>query len=174
MPLTNARLVVEDEERFNEIVNNPERPVQFIFAGKAHPKDEPGKEFIKRITALQKDPRFANRVVFLEDYDMNVARHLVQGATPGSTTRSVRSKRPARRVKSGPERRVELLGPRRMVERSVRRKQRVRDRRGRSHINPAVANERDNESLLNVLENVIVPMFYERNEDGLRQGGSST
>lgn len=163
-----ACLVVEDEERFDEIVNNPERPVQFIFAGKAHPKDEPGKEFIKRITALQKDPRFANRVVFLEDYDMNVARHLVQGVD------------------------VWLNNPQRPLEASGTSGQKavlngalnfsVLDGwwseaydgsngfaigEGVSHISPAIANERDNESLLNVLENVIVPMFYERNEDGL-------
>ena len=62
-----------------ELVNDPERPVQMIFAGKAHPADEPGKQLIQRIANLRHDPRFAGRIVFVEDYDINVCRHLVQG-----------------------------------------------------------------------------------------------
>ncbi len=60
-------------------MNDPERPVQIIFAGKAHPADEPGKQLIKKIANLRHDPRFASRVVFVEDYDINVCRHLIQG-----------------------------------------------------------------------------------------------
>ena len=74
-----AGLLIADIERFAKIVNHPERPVQFIFAGKAHPKDEPGKELIQQIANLRHDPRFENRVVFIEDYDINVCRHLIQG-----------------------------------------------------------------------------------------------
>ena len=62
-----------------ELINDPQRPVQFIFAGKAHPADEPGKQLIKKIANLRHDRRFAGRIVFIEDYDINVARHLVQG-----------------------------------------------------------------------------------------------
>ncbi len=53
--------------------------MQIIFAGKAHPADEPGKQLIKKIANLRHDPRFAGRVAFIEDYDINVCRHLVQG-----------------------------------------------------------------------------------------------
>ena len=75
-----ATLLFKDLNRLDKIVNNPDRPVQFVFAGKAHPADTAGKEFIKLIVGLtQNDPRFKNKIVFLEDYNMNVARYMVQG-----------------------------------------------------------------------------------------------
>ncbi len=67
-------MIFNDLDRVDAIVNNPDRPVQIIFAGKAHPADEPGKRLIRKISNLRHDPRFANRVVFVEDYDMNVTR----------------------------------------------------------------------------------------------------
>ncbi len=72
-------LVFRNIERLAAITNNKERPVQFIFAGKAHPKDQGGKELIARVVQMARRAEFRRRVVFLEDYDMNVARHLVQG-----------------------------------------------------------------------------------------------
>ncbi|HEX2863291.1 MAG TPA: alpha-glucan family phosphorylase [Deinococcales bacterium] len=74
-----ATLLFRDLERLVRIVNDADRPVQFIFAGKAHPADNPGKEFIQAIYRLSRDPRLEGKIVFLEDYDLNVARHLVQG-----------------------------------------------------------------------------------------------
>jgi starch phosphorylase len=72
-------LIFRDVERLAKIVNDANRPVQIIFAGKAHPKDNGGKELIARVFQMAKRPEFRNRVVFIEDYDMNVARHLVHG-----------------------------------------------------------------------------------------------
>jgi len=72
-------LLLRDPDRLAAILNNRERPVQVIFAGKAHPRDDAGKELIRQIVALARDPRFRQRLVFLEDYDMSVARYLVQG-----------------------------------------------------------------------------------------------
>jgi glycogen phosphorylase len=72
-------LIFHDLERILRLLNDPDRPVQIIFAGKAHPADNQGKEFIRRIVQLERDPRFRNRVVFIEDYDIAVARYLVQG-----------------------------------------------------------------------------------------------
>ena len=74
-----ATLFLSDPDRLDRIVNSQERPVQFIFAGKAHPRDEPGKQFIRMVANLRKDPRFASRIVYIEDYDINVCRHLIQG-----------------------------------------------------------------------------------------------
>jgi len=75
-----ATLLFKDLNRLDKIVNNPDRPVQFVFAGKAHPADTAGKEFIKLIVGLtQNDPRFKGKIVFLEDYNMNLARYMVQG-----------------------------------------------------------------------------------------------
>ena len=72
-------LLLRDPDRLAAILNNRERPVQVIFAGKAHPHDDAGKALIRQIVSLSRDPRFRQRMVFLENYDMSVARSLVQG-----------------------------------------------------------------------------------------------
>jgi glycogen phosphorylase len=74
-----GNLIMRDMERLLRIVNNPVMPVQIIFAGKAHPADEPGKLIIQDVYRLVKDARSGGRLVFLEDYDMNLARLMVQG-----------------------------------------------------------------------------------------------
>ena len=74
-----ATLIFKDLQRLEKIINNPERPVQFVFAGKAHPADKPGQEFIKRIYEISRMPQFKNRIIILENYDMNMARYLVSG-----------------------------------------------------------------------------------------------
>jgi starch phosphorylase len=74
-----ATLLFTDPERLARILNHPDRPMQVIFAGKAHPHDTAGKDFIRQINNLARDPLFHNRIVFLEDYDMHIARYLVQG-----------------------------------------------------------------------------------------------
>jgi starch phosphorylase len=74
-----ADLILTDLDRLSAMVNDPERPIQIIFCGKAHPADEPGKQLIKRIANLRNDQRFCNRIAFVEDYDINVCRHLIQG-----------------------------------------------------------------------------------------------
>ena len=72
-------LLFSDVDRLAKLVNDPDRPIQLLFAGKAHPKDEPGKRFIQHVANVRHDKRFAGKVAFIEDYDINVARHLVQG-----------------------------------------------------------------------------------------------
>ena len=74
-----ATLIFRDPERLAKILNNPGRPVQIIIAGKAHPQDKDGKKYISRILELMKEGPFCNNVVFLENYNMNIARYLVQG-----------------------------------------------------------------------------------------------
>ncbi len=73
-----ANLIFHDIERIKRILNDPDRPVQIIFSGKAHPADEPGKAIIKQIHQLSNQPEFLGKVIFVENYDMNIARHLVQ------------------------------------------------------------------------------------------------
>jgi starch phosphorylase len=163
-----ADLILADMDRLAAIVNNPQRPVQFIFAGKAHPADEPGKQFIKKIANLRHDPRFRDRVTFVEDYDINVCRHLVQGVD------------------------VWLNNPRRPLEASGTSGQKavlngalnlsVLDGwwaeaydgkngfaigSGTSHVSDAIADRRDAESLYHALETEVVPLYYERDVDGL-------
>jgi starch phosphorylase len=74
-----ASLILSDVERLLNIINRPNMPVQIIFAGKAHPADEPGKQLIQKIYRQVKRAETGGRLVFVEDYDMNLARYLVQG-----------------------------------------------------------------------------------------------
>jgi starch phosphorylase len=74
-----GNLILRDIERITKILNNPNKPLQLIFAGKAHPRDAGGKEIIKQIFHYASGENVRNRIVFLEDYDMDVARYLVQG-----------------------------------------------------------------------------------------------
>ncbi len=75
-----ATLLLRDPDRLLRILTDPQRPVQIIFAGKAHPRDDEGKELIKQIVSLARQEAFRRHLVFLEDYDITVARYLVQGA----------------------------------------------------------------------------------------------
>ena len=74
-----ATLMLRDPVRLERILNAPGRPVQILFAGKAHPADEPGKELIRQVVQIARRPEFRRRIVFLENYDQSVARYLVQG-----------------------------------------------------------------------------------------------
>ena len=74
-----ADLLLWDMDQLDRLVNDRARPVQIIFAGKAHPHDELAKRLLQRVVQVSRDPRFAGRIIFLEDHDINVGRHLVQG-----------------------------------------------------------------------------------------------
>ncbi len=74
-----ADLIFRDEERLLKLLTNPWRPVQIIFAGKAHPADDAGKKMLQRVYSYTRDPRFEGRIAFLQDYDLNSADRLVQG-----------------------------------------------------------------------------------------------
>ncbi|HZK97134.1 MAG TPA: alpha-glucan family phosphorylase, partial [Prolixibacteraceae bacterium] len=74
-----AHLLFRNLDRLAKIVNNPDRPVQFLFAGKAHPADKAGQDLIKFIFDISKRPEFVGRILFLQNYDMNLAKMLVQG-----------------------------------------------------------------------------------------------
>ncbi|KPJ63497.1 MAG: hypothetical protein AMS15_00140 [Planctomycetes bacterium DG_23] len=75
-----ATLILEDQERLKKILTHPQKPVQLIFAGKAHPADQSGKDMIKEIIHFARDYEVEDRVIFVENYDINIARHLVWGA----------------------------------------------------------------------------------------------
>ena len=70
-------------ESLASMVNNPKRPVQFVFAGKAHPQDEPGKRVLQQIAEMMRDSKFGERFVFVEDYDINVGRFWCRASTCG-------------------------------------------------------------------------------------------
>jgi len=91
-----ANLLLADMQRLSLMVNDPKRPVQFLFAGKAHPHDEPGKAVLQQIAQLMRNSEFGEKFVFIEDYDINVGRHLCRAWTCGLTIRGVRWRRAAR------------------------------------------------------------------------------
>ena len=74
-----ATLLFRDLDRLDSIVNNPAQPVQFLFAGKAHPADKAGQDLIKQIVDISKDPRFIGKIVFVPGYDITLAKRMVQG-----------------------------------------------------------------------------------------------
>jgi starch phosphorylase len=155
-------------DHLHRLIHDPVRPVQIVFAGKAHPRDEPGKQLLREIARLTIDPRFAGRVVFIEDYDIDVGRHLVQGVDVWLNT---------------PRRPLEASGTSGMkVVLNGGLNLSVRDGwwaeaydgsngfaigRGEVHRDPEVQDERDAEALYRTLEQEVIPLYYERDIDGL-------
>lgn len=166
-----ANLLLVDLERLASMVNDPKRPVQFVFAGKAHPHDQPAKRVLQQIAELMRDSEFADKFVFVEDYDINVGRHMVQGVD------------------------VWLNNPRRPLEASGTSGQKVvlngglnlsvldgwwaeaydglngfAIGTGRTHSNMDVHDSRDGNDLYKVLRQEVIPLYYQRDQDGLPRG----
>ena len=166
-----ANLILADIEKLALMVNDPKRPVQFVFAGKAHPHDEWGKRVLQQIAELMRNAQFADKFVFVEDYDINVGRHFVQGVD------------------------VWLNNPRRPLEASGTSGQKVvlngglnlsvpdgwwaeaydglngfAIGTGRTHSNMNVHDTRDGDDLYRTLREEVIPLYYERDHDGLPRG----
>jgi starch phosphorylase len=163
-----ANLVLRDLESLVSLVNDAKVPIQFVFAGKAHPRDLPGKEVLQEVFTLLRDPRFAGRLLFVEDYDINVGRHLVQGVD------------------------LWLNTPRRPLEASGTSGQKVvlngglnlsildgwwaeaydghngfAIGRGETHTSIDRHDARDADALVRVLRDEVIPLYYDRDRDGL-------
>ena len=163
-----ADLMMTDIDRFSDMLNDPERPIQIIFAGKAHPADEPGKQLIKRIANLRHDERFASRVAFIEDYDINVCRHLVQGVDVWLNN----PRRPLEASGTSGQKAVlnggaEPVGARRLVGRGLRRLERLRHRQGNQ---PRLGRDQRPARRRRPVpraEEAVIPLYYDRDVDGL-------
>jgi starch phosphorylase len=163
-----ANLILRDLESLGDLINHARMPVQFIFAGKAHPLDRPGKEILQEVAGLMRDSRFAGKLLFLEDYDINVGRHLVQGVD------------------------VWLNNPRRPLEACGTSGQKVvlngglnlsildgwwaeaydgsngfAIGSGETHSSIERHDARDADDLFRVLQDHVIPMYYDRDADGL-------
>lgn len=163
-----ANLFMHDLDRLAELVNDENRPVQFIFAGKAHPADEPGKKLIQNIANLRHDPRFAGRVVFVEDYDINVGRHFVQGVDVWLNN----PRRPLEASGTSGEKVVLNGGLNFSVldgwwAEAYNGKNGFAIGHGTTHADVEAGDARDGEHLYEVLENEIIPLFFKRDVDGL-------
>jgi len=163
-----ADLILSQAERLAKLVNDSERPIQLIFAGKAHPRDDEGKRVLQRIAEFYRKPEFKGRLVFVEDYDYNITRHLVQGVD------------------------VWLNNPRRPLEACGTSGQKVvlngglnlsvldgwwneaydgrngfAIGRGGIHNDPNVQYPRDAEFLYEALEKEVIPLYYDRGNNGV-------
>ena len=166
-----AYLLFSNLERLSKIVNNPDFPVQFVFAGKAHPQDKPGQDIIKEIVRISKLPEFLGKIIFLENYDMNLAKQLVQGVDIWMNT---------------PTRPLEASGTSGMkavmngaMNFSVLDGwwcEGYREGAGwalpekRTYQNQDLQNKLDAEMIYTILENEIVPLFYDRGVDDIPHG----
>lgn len=162
-----AHLLFTDLDRLSKIVNNPERPVLFFFSGKAHPADGAGQGLIKRIYEISQRPEFLGKIIFLENYDMDLARRLVSGVDIWMNTPT----RPLEASGTSGEK-AEMNG---VVNLSVLDGWWVEGYREgagwaldekRTYENQEYQDKLDAATIYGLLENEIVPMYYAKNENG--------
>lgn len=170
-----AHLLFTDIDRLAKIVNNPERPVQFIFSGKAHPADGAGQGLIKRVFEISQRPEFLGKIIFLEDYDMQLALRLVSGVDIWMNTPT----RPLEASGTSGEK-AEMNG---VVNLSVLDGWWVEGyRKGagwalpqeRTYQNQGYQDRLDAAMIYSLLENEIAPLYYNRNKKGYSEGWIKT
>ena len=162
-----AHLLFTDLERLSKIVNDPEHPVLFFFSGKAHPADGAGQGLIKKIFEISQRPEFLGKIIFLEDYDMTLARRLVSGVDIWMNTPT----RPLEASGTSGEK-AEMNG---VVNLSVLDGWWVEGYREgagwalpekRTYQNQGYQDQLDAATIYNLLENDIIPMYYNKNKEG--------
>ena len=166
-----AHLLFTDLERLSKIVNNPGHPVQFIFSGKAHPADGAGQGLIKRIYEISQRPEFLGKILFLEDYDFSLARRLVSGVDVWMNTPT----RPLEASGTSGEK-AEMNG---VVNLSVLDGWWYEGYRAgagwavtekQTYDNQVHQDQLDAATIYGLLENEIIPLYYDRNEQGFSEG----
>ena len=166
-----AHLLFTDLERLSKIVNNPDYPVQFLFTGKAHPHDGAGQGLIKRIIEISRRPEFLGKIIFLENYDMQLARRLVSGVDIWLNT-------PTRPLEaSGTSGEKALMNG--VVNFSVLDGwwlEGYREGAGwaltekRTYQNQEHQDQLDAATIYSILETEILPLYYARNKKGYSEG----
>lgn len=166
-----AHLLFTDLDRLSKIVNNPDYPVQFLFAGKAHPHDGAGQGLIKRIIEISRRPEFLGKIIFLENYDMQLARRLVSGVDIWLNT-------PTRPLEaSGTSGEKALMNG--VVNFSVLDGwwlEGYREGAGwaltekRTYQNQEHQDQLDAATIYSILETEILPLYYARNKKGYSEG----
>ena len=163
-----AYLLFTNLERLSALVNNKERPVQFIFAGKAHPNDKPGQDLIKRIVEVSAMPEFVGKIVFLQNYDMELARRMVQGVDVWLNTPT----RPLEASGTSGEKCV-MNGVMQFSVLDGWWVEGYKEGAGwmlpmeRTYADQRFQDELDAEMIYNTIEEQIVPLYYDRAEDGV-------
>ena len=166
-----AHLLFTDLNRLSKIVNNPERPVMFLFAGKAHPADGAGQGLIKKIYEISQRPEFLGKIIFLEDYDFLLARRLVSGVDIWMNTPT----RPLEASGTSGEK-AEMNG---VVNLSVKDGwwlEGYREGAGwaltekRTYQNQGYQDQLDAATIYGLLENEIIPLYYNKDKKGVSKG----
>lgn len=168
VPYKRPDLLFTDLDRLAALLNNPKRPVNLVFAGRAHPADREGKALIQRVAKFADEARFNHRIVFLEGHNIHVGRQLYQGMDAWLNT---------------PRRPMEACGTSGMKAvlngalhisvldgwwaEAYDGENGFAIGNGEVHVDPAIQHGRDAESLFRLLEDVVVPLYYDRGEDGV-------
>ena len=166
-----ATLILRDLDRLSRIVNNPERPVQIIFAGKAHPADEQGKALVEQVYHLSRSDKFRGKIIFLENYDIDMARYLVSGA-------DLWLNNPIRPYEasgtSGQKAALNGLPNCSILDgwwaEGYNGKNGWAIGEEREYDNAEERDEADSQSLYALLEEQIIPTYYDRGSDGIPHG----
>jgi len=170
-----ATLILKDKARLKKILENADRPVQFIFAGKAHPKDSTGKEFIRQVLHFAREEGVRNRIVFIEDYNMIVSRYLVEGVDVWLNT-------PLRPMEASGTSGMKVV-PNGGLNLSIL--DGWWDEAHSPHVGWAIGkgesyrdieyqNKVESNALYDILEREVIPLFYSRSRDGLPRGWIGT
>jgi alpha-glucan phosphorylase-like protein len=163
-----AHLLFRDLDRLAKIINNPEKPVQFLFAGKAHPADKAGQDLIKYIIDISKRPEFVGHILFLQNYDMNIAKMLVQGCDVWMNTPT----RPLEASGTSGEKGV-MNGTLHFSVLDGWWVEGYKQDAGwalpleNSFDIPELQDELDSEAIYGILENEVVPAYYYRNDKNI-------
>jgi starch phosphorylase len=166
-----ADLLFQDLDRLARLVNDPKRPLQIVYSGKAHPRDTGGKALAQRVATLEKDPRFAGKVVFIENYSMHVGRQLVQGVDAWLNT----PRRPLEACGTSGQKCI-LNGvlnvsiPDGWWAEAYDGNNGFSIGSGEIHSNPDVQDERDAEALFATLEGEVIPLYYDRGSQNIPRG----
>ena len=164
-----AALLLSDAERIARLLTDPKRPVQIILAGKAHPRDDGGKELIQKIVQFARTEEVRSRIVFLEDYDMNVARYLVQGVDVWLNT-------PRRPMEASGTSGMKVLANGGLnlsipdgwwAEGAMHGQVGWSIGRGEDYSDPDYQDRVEASMLYDLLEKEVIPLFYDRNTEGV-------
>ncbi len=164
-------LILSQPERLARLVKDTKRPVQIIFAGKAHPRDDEGKWLLQQIARLSYDSAYRTRIIFVENYDYNLARHLVQGVDVWLNT----PRRPLEACGTSGQK-VVLNGGLNLSVLDGWWNEAYDGRNGFAighggmHNDPGVQNQRDADYLYDTLENEVLPLYYEKDASGIPCG----
>jgi len=170
-PYKRGTLLFHDFERLVRILTDVDRPVQFVFAGKAHPQDQKGKEYIRKLIHHVRDERIRRRVVFIENYDMTIARYLVQGCDIWlNTPRRPREASGTSGMKATANGALNLSILDGWWDEAYTRATGWAIGHGEEYADEIYQDMVESRAIYDLLENDVIPLFYDRGMDGVPRG----